>query len=770
MIALPLDPFLPSILTHLRAARAVVIVAAPGAGKTTRVPPALAADGRVLVLQPRRIAARSIARRIADEQGWTLGGEVGWHVRFERQFTARTRVILATEGILTARAQADPLLSEFQAIVLDEFHERSIHADLGLAFAKQAWLARADLRLAVMSATIDAARVAEFLGGCPVVNVPGTVHPLEIHYRPAMHLADAVCEAVANTSGHVLCFLPGAPEIARATPDVAAKEGIDVVPLHGSLDAVAQDAAIATGARRRIVLATNIAETSLTVPDVTAVVDVGLHKVARYDPARGIDSLETERISRDAADQRAGRAGRLRKGLVLRLWHEADRLRPHREADVSRIDLAGPMLDVLAWGGDSRTFEWYEPPPAEALNAAAVLLEALGALRDGSLTPLGRQMARLPVHPRLARILIEADGAREAALACAALSERHTEFRARGDRPTTTSDVLSTVEDERSLPVHIVRVADGLQALTGSRRRVGMREDDLRRGLYRGYADRLGQRRAAGSPRVLLASGHGAVVGPESGVRDGEFVVALDVTAGARGEGAEARIRLASLVDREWLTPTSTERVHELDPSGTIRAFSRERIGAIILTERPDDLDPATAGRILADAYLARGLDDEDEQLMRRLRVAGVDLDVRASVERAAYGRRTLREVRLRDNLSQEERAALALVPESIEVPSGRRVRLVYNADGSVSASVKLQELFGLAETPRVGPRREPVLFALLAPNGRSVQITRDLRSFWERTYPEVRKELRGRYPKHSWPEDPWTAQATGRTKKEVGR
>src|SRR5262245_65954344 len=302
-----------------------------------------------------------MARRIADERGWTIGREVGWHVRFERQFTAETRVLLATEGVLTARAQADPLLSEFQTIVLDEFHERSIHADLGLAFAKQAWLARHDLRVAIMSATLDAAQVARYLGGCAVVDVAGPLHPLEIRYRPNLALNDGVREAMAGTTGHVLCFLPGAPEIARAMSDVGNADA-DVVPLHGSLSAADQDAAIAPALRRRIVLATNIADTSLTVPGVTAVIDTGLHKVARHDPARGIDSLETERISRDAADQRAGRAGRERPGLAIRLWHEADRLRPHREPDVARLDLAGQMIDVLVWAGGPRAFAAVEAP------------------------------------------------------------------------------------------------------------------------------------------------------------------------------------------------------------------------------------------------------------------------------------------------------------------------------------------------------------------------------------------------------------------------
>ena len=348
---LPISPWVPEILARVRQRRAVVVTAAPGTGKTTQVPPALAADGPVILLQPRRVAARSIAARIAAEQGWTLGREVGWHVRFERRFVRDSRLIVATEGILTARLQQDPLLSTFRTIVLDEFHERSIHADLGIALARQAWLARDDLRLVVMSATLDATRVAAWLGDCPVVAVPGETFPLQILYRPDATVASGVTEALAATSGQVLCFLAGAPEIARALPEVTrAAHGVDVVSLHGALPASEQDAAIAATKGRRIILSTNIAETSLTVPGVRAVVDSGLHKVARYDPDRGIDSLETQRVATDSADQRAGRAARLGPGVALRLWDQSIRLQPHREPEIHRIDLSGPLLDIFAWG------------------------------------------------------------------------------------------------------------------------------------------------------------------------------------------------------------------------------------------------------------------------------------------------------------------------------------------------------------------------------------------------------------------------------------
>lgn len=794
---LPIDPYVPEIVARVRERRAAVVMAAPGAGKTTRVAPALAADGPVILLQPRRVAARSIARRIAEEQGWTLGGEVGWHVRFERQFVADTRVLLATEGILTARLQQDPLLSGFRTIILDEFHERSIHADLGIALARQAWLARDDLRVVIMSATMDTGRVSSFLDECPIIEVPGRAHPLDIGYRPGMTVGAAVREVLGATSGQVLCFLPGAPEIRRAIPEVQSavsafdpspatdhpapvasafrrkdSKPIEVVQLHGSLDPAEQDRAIAPASARRIILATNIAETSLTVAGVTAVIDTGVHKVARYDPGRGIDSLETARISRDSADQRAGRAGRLGPGIVRRLWREADRLRPHREPDIHRVDLSGPLLDVIAWGGDPRSLEWFDPPVPEALAAGLELLARLGAVDGVALTPLGRRMHRLPLHPRLARILVAREGSRPVALACALLSERH--FLA-PRRATTTSDLLSAVEHESDLPPHVLRVAGELERMAregANTARVRLRPEAasssdaaFRRALLQGYPDRVGKRRVDGSPRVRLASGHGAIVGDESGVRNGEYLVAHDVQAGRRGEGSEARIRLASLVDREWLMPTATRVEHEFDrTSGKVRAFRREYYGELVLSDHPVPPDSAAAADLLARGYLARGLSDEDEQLLRRLRFAGLEADPAALVSAAAVGCRSIADVDIWRDLPWATRLALERhAPERLAVPSGRTHRLEYQPDGTVSAAVKLQELFGLGDTPRIGPAAAPVLLVLLAPNGRPVQTTRDLRSFWERTYPEVRKELRGRYPKHPWPEDPWSAVPTAR-------
>ena len=782
MLALPIDDYIPAIVSAVRSRRALILSAAPGAGKTTRVPPALAGDGPVIVLQPRRVAARSMARRIADERGWTLGREVGWHVRFERKFSGDTRVLFATEGILTIRLQQDPLLSDFRTVILDEFHERSIHADLGLALARQAWRARDDLRLVVMSATLQADPLAAFLGGCPQIAVPGRLHPLDVDYRPSQPIAAAAAELARETDGSLLCFLPGAPEINRALPDVrAVVGGVDVLPLHGSLPADEQDRAIAGDSRRRVILATNIAETSLTVPGVSVVIDTGLHKIARYDEDRGIDSLALERIPADSAEQRAGRAGRLGPGRVRRLWDQADRLRAHGDAEIHRVDLSDAVLDILAWGGDPLAFEWFDPPDAGRIAAALRLLEQLGAIRAGRVTAIGERMKRLPLHPRLARVVIEADGTREAALACALLSERHSSAR---HPATTSSDLLSAVDDERALPPHVRDVARRLHDLassSGGSARPGApeagREAAFLRAIFAGYPDRVARRRAPGSPKFLLASGHGAVLGRESGVREAEFIVAVDVQAARRGETAEATIRLASAIDAAWLNdgPAAddacgllrTEVVHWFDEAGArVRAVERESYGAIAIGERPAAVDPEVAAPLLASAFLARGWSEGDAQLLRRLRFAGVDVDPVALVAAAAAGRRALGEIDLAGAIDwQLSRQLDRLAPETLVVPSGRSTRLQYQEDGSVVAAVKLQELFGLAESPRLGPEHQPVVFELLAPNGRPMQTTRDLRSFWDTTYQEVRKELRGRYPRHPWPDDPWTAPATARTK-----
>lgn len=743
LVRLPIDAHLRAIRDALVRRRAVVITAAPGAGKTTRVPPALVDDGPVIVLQPRRVAARAIARRIAEERGWTVGREVGWHVRADRRVSSDTRLTIATEGVLTAKLHQDPLLSEYRTVVLDEFHERSVHADLGLALARQAWLARDDLRLVVMSATIDHARVAAFLDDCPVVEVPGRQFPIEVSYHPGLGVAAAVREA-AGRGGAVLCFLPGAAEIARAARELSSLPW-PVWPLHGGLDAEAQDAALRPSPDPRVVLATNLAETTVTVPDVTAVVDAGFQKVARYDAGRGVDLLVTERIPQDAADQRAGRAGRTQAGRVWRLWDARDRLRAHREPEILRVDLAGPVLDVLAWGGDPRSFAWFEAPPVWAVDAAMELLARLGAVdRSGRLTEDGRQMRRLPFHPRLARLYLSAQRSPAAERICTALSD--------GERMPPASAAQTRESDLFVFAERAIAAGD---------------DAELRRAILAAYPDRVARRRVPGREGFLLATGTGAVLGRESGVRLADYIVAVDVTGGGAAN-ADALIRLASAVDAAWLTPTSVDVVHEFDAaSGRVRARRMERYGAVVLREMPVAPDPEAAAAMLRDVWTRRGPDAPTLRFLRRLRFAEVDVDESTLLEQAVAGAMCLADVDLAAALPGHVRVQLdARAPETLRVPSGREMPIDYREDGTVLVSVKLQEVFGLADTPRLGPGAVPVTFELLAPNQRPVQVTRDLRSFWARGYPEVRRELRGRYPKHPWPEDPWTATPTHRTRR----
>ena len=779
---LPIDEHVNAIRDLVRKHRAAVVVAPPGAGKTTRVPPALAEDGPVIVLQPRRLAARSLARRIAAERGWTLGEEAGWHVRFDRRFSPATRVLVATEGILTARLQSDPLLTGFRTIVVDEFHERSLHADLALALARQAWLARGDLRIVVMSATLDAEPVARFLHDAPVVRVAGRQFPVAVEHAPGLSVVDAIDTELARDGGDVLVFLPGVPEIGRVARTLAlraALRGARIVQLSGRSSPEEQDDALAPSAGRRVVLATNVAETSITVPGVTAVIDSGLHKVPRLDAALGLDRLETERISLDSADQRAGRAGRTAPGRAIRLWDPRDVLRPHREPEIERVDLAPPVLEVLAWGGDPEGFAWFEAPPAESLSAAMELLSRLGAVLGRRVTPLGELLRLLPVSPRLARVLVAANGSSLAIAACAVLSER---FSPPGPLPSGASDVVARADRLGQAPPAMRRAAEEIGSAT---RRIlddrafaaviaDVRVDDaddetiVRRALLSGFPDRLARRRAPGSPRVVLASGHGGVLDRQSVVVDGEFLLALDLEAGARGPNAEARVRLASRVERDWLPATSRRIEHRLDPAtGAVRATEVHRVSDLVIAERAVPADPAEAYPLLVAAFVARGVPSDQEPIASRLRFAGIKPDLGAIAQAACAGRTTLPELDLAASIDHHARRELSrLAPEALPLPSGRAAKLAYRDDGTVVASVKLQELFGLADSPRIGAAGTPVVFELLAPNGRPVQTTRDLRSFWDRTYPEVRKELRARYPRHPWPEDPWTAIPTHRPKR----
>src|SRR4051812_2009373 len=620
---LPIDEHVEAIVAHVRAHRSAVIVAPPGSGKTTRIPPALASIGRTILLQPRRVAARALARRIASERGWTIGNEIGWQIRFERKFSDRTRLLVATEGILTARLQSDPLLSDFDVVILDEFHERSIHADVALALAKQAMDSRDDLAVVVMSATIAADEVSRFLNGARVFDVGASRFAIDVEYRPGSTVADAVREQLRDAGGDILCFLPGMREIEKAGRELANIDAL-VLPLHGSLDVDAQERALAPADRRKVILATNIAETSLTVEGVTDVIDSGVHKVLRFDPETAVDHLVIERIAADSAEQRAGRAGRTKPGRAVRLWDSRDILRPHREPDVRRVDLAPPLLDILAWGGDPRTFAWFERPPEDRIEAGLALLDQLGA-KDAH-----EQLRALPLHPRLARIVIDAHGADDAFAIAVQLS---------GGPPAEVHELSSIAR----------------RVLGGNYRK---RVDDatLRRALLAGYPDRVAQRREPKSPRLLLSSGTGATLAREIDDGNGEFLVILDITGDL--------VRNARAVEREWLVPTRREVVHEWD-GNRVRATERSWYGAILLHEQNVAPEAAEAERILSERA------KPDPLLARRVAFAEIDVDWAAVIVTAVAGKRSVDEVHIELPFNVRRRLD-EFAPLTIPLPSGR--------------------------------------------------------------------------------------------------
>jgi ATP-dependent helicase HrpB len=836
---LPVDEVLGDVVEALRRARAAVLVAPPGAGKTTRLPPALvrAGLGPVIVVEPRRLAARAAARRVADEGGFTLGREVGWHVRFDRRASRETEVLFATEGILLRRLQEDPFLAGVGALVFDEFHERRLEADLALAMARRAQLeVRPDLVLCVCSATLEAEPVAAFLGAAtpaPVIRSEGRLFPVTLRHLPVEprerledHAARGVRAALEASDGDVLVFLPGVGEIRRVRERLA--PSLDVHELYGDLDPARQDAALRRGPRRRVVLATNVAESSVTVDGVAVVVDTGLARVLRHDPGVGLDRLTLERIDRASADQRAGRAGRQGPGVCLRLWSAIDdrALEPRTAPEVLRLDLAGPLLQLAAWGEpDAEAFPWFERPPREALERARELLLRLGALRTKDaggvgVTELGRTLARMPVHPRLARLLVEGGrlGARgRAALAAALLSDRDPftrEFGARA-RDAWDSDVLERVRAleafERSgrtgFPVgelragaahqilqardQLLRADDGAPGhFPGEEGPVSDATDGLLRALCAAFPDRLCRRRDDPA-RALMVGGRGVRLAPTSGVTEGELFLAIEVDGGQ----GEALVRQASHVEREWIDGGRTHI--ELEPvfdskSERVVGRRREMLGALVLSEQDHPLnDFEAAERVLVQAARRdprRALGAHEGELAEvlarlaclrewcpELELPAFDEEFLADlVPLVAPGCRSYADLRraprieiLLGMLSREQRAALERdAPERIQVPSGNRHRIQYEPGKAPVLAVRIQELFGLATTPTVGRGRVPIVLHLLAPSGRPQQVTTDLASFWRDVYHVVRKDLRIRYPRHAWPEDPLHAPAEAKPKR----
>ena len=845
---LPIDPLLPRVVGMLGEEGAGVLVAPPGAGKTTRVPPALLEapwlDGRrILVLEPRRLAARAAARRMAELLGEDqVGGVVGYRVRLDSQVGPRTRIEVVTEGILTRMLQADPALEGVGAVVFDEFHERSLHADVGLALTLQArGLFRPDLRVLVMSATLDPGPVASLLDAS-VLESEGRQFPVETRWRDRP-VAGRIEEAVAGTvraaleaeEGDVLVFLPGVAEIRRTGErlrETGPMDRVDVLELHGSLPAEEQDRAVnPSPGRRRVVLATSLAETSLTIEGVRVVVDGGLMRVPRFDPGTGMTRLETIRVTRDSADQRRGRAGRTAPGVCYRLWTRAeDRgLVPRRSPEILEADLAPLALDLTLWGADPNELIWLDPPPPAAYRQAVELLGDLGLVdSEGTATATGREVARMGLHPRLGRMLVVAakgspgwgQGRRSdvplASGLAALLSDRDlllgpdrapdVDVRLRlealrsGRSPTVGHGVHrgGLARARREVRHHLRRLwgrSAGWQGKPGDGLSGAGEIEEAGRLLALAYPDRIARRREGREARYLLRSGTGAWMPPGDPLASTPWIVA----AGLDGRGKEARITLAAPLDEEELRALFADQIRRSEEivwderEGRVQARWITHLGAIELASgRMGDPDPEAVGRALLEGIRSGGAsrlpwDREGEELRTRLEflhwidpeswppaseqalldtldhwllpfVPGV-----ISPERIVPG--TLREALL-TRVGWDQRSRIdKLAPSHLEVPSGSRIRLDYSDPGAPALAVRLQEVFGLEVTPRIGGGRVPVTFHLLSPAMRPVQVTQDLASFWERGYFEVRKDLRGRYPKHYWPEDPHTATATRRTR-----
>jgi ATP-dependent helicase HrpB len=786
--ALPIDAVVPEVLEALRTHAAVVLEAPPGAGKTTRVPPALldAVEGEIVVLEPRRIAARMAARRVAEELADP--DLVGWQVRFERRGTPRTRLWYVTEAILARRLLSDPEIRGVGAIVLDEFHERHLPGDLTLALA-QSLLPR--VKLVVMSATLDAATVADHLKA-PVLRSEGRRFPVEIDHLAApdaRRLGDQVAAAVRRltapgTEGDVLVFLPGAAEIrqaADACADLAGHRNLRIVPLHGDLPAADQDLALAPARQRKVILSTNVAETSITVPGVTAVVDSGLARLASHSPWSGLPSLNVTKISRASAAQRAGRAGRLGPGRVLRLYtrHDLDARPEHHPPEIERLDLAGTVLELRAAGLEPERLSWLDPPPPGALQAAGELLRRLSALDGrGEVTAVGRACALLPVHPRLARLAVEAASRGHRAAGCAAAALLHERASPRdGPAPTGPSDVIDLVDRadlRRDGRIERAR-AQLLRLAPPEGPRSGSSDEALRISVLAGFPDRVAKRRGA---EVLLSSGGAAQLSPDSAVREADLMVAVDVEE-RRGAGrSRVLVRLASAIEAEWLLdhPEMLREETQLlwEPARErVEVVSRLLYDQLVLEETrrlPGAEHADAAARLLLDH--AEGFPDPEQiaRLRRRIELvvehcpeSGIlpldDARVRARAEALAREASSLRELRDADVLSSLLPPQLdQLAPDQVALPGGRKLRVEYVPGQPPAVRSRLQDFFGMSRGPSICNGRLPLTLHLLAPSGRAQQVTQDLPGFWERHYPAIRRELMRKYPKHAWPENGATA------------
>jgi ATP-dependent helicase HrpB len=825
--ALPIDQALPALTSALRASNAAVLVAPPGAGKTTRVPLVLAGEawakaGKILVLEPRRIAARAAADRMAKTLGERTGETVGLRVRFGSKVSARTRIEVVTEGVFTRLILDDPELKGVAAVLFDEFHERSLDADLGLALARDAQQGlREDLKILVMSATIDGARVAALLGDAPVIESQGRAFPVETRYtgrdpraRIEDQMADAVTRALRADAGSVLAFLPGAAEIRRT--ETLLKERVDaatgVVALYGALDAETQDRAISPppARRRKVVLATSIAETSLTIEGVRIVVDSGLARVPRYEPDVGLTRLETVRVSRAAADQRRGRAGRTEPGVCYRLWDEPQTasLEAYARPEILSSDLSSFVLDLAAWGAAPEALAFLDPPPQGALAEARALLAELRALADGRITQEGHALRRLPLPPRLARMVV--DAAREGAGSLAAdIAAVLTERGLGGDDVDLTHRVENFRRDRSRRAGDARQMAKRWAELAGG----GEGETSVGAILSLAYPDRIAKARGNGA--FTLASGRGGSIDQASPLSRAPFIAVAELT----GSAAQARIVLAAPIALNEIEARFADRIVSRDDvtfdekSLSLRARRSRRLGAIALAEQTRRVEPSDeTARLLAEGIARAGIGklpwsksltqwrdrvmflrkatdlgftrdrqstspksatadlggDEWPDLSDAALAANIDWLIAASAGKTALSQLLPDDLHaaLTELLPWPLRRRLDTeAPTHFTAPTGTHAAIDYEADAGPTISIRLQEMFGLAQHPSIAGGRIPLVIELLSPGHKPVQITRDLPGFWRGSYAAVRTEMRGRYPRHPWPDDPLTAPPTRRAK-----
>lgn len=805
---LPIDAALPALSDALTRGAAAVLVAQPGAGKTTRVPLALLdaawrQDGRIIVLEPRRLAARAAARQMARLLGEDVGQTVGYRVRMETRVSAKTRIEVVTEGVFTRLILDDPELSGIAAVLFDEFHERSLDGDLGLALALDARALRPDLRLLVMSATIDGARVAGLLGDAPVIDSPGRTFPVETLYaepdplqRLEEQVATATLGALREHEGSALVFLPGQGEITRTAERLSQRlpSDTDLAPLYGQLTPAEQDRAIqpAPAGRRKVVLATSIAETSLTIEGIRIVVDSGFRRVPVYEPATGLTTLATTRVSRAGADQRRGRAGRTSPGTCIRLWNEGQTaaLAPFETPEMLAADLAGLMLDLAAWGvADPKALAFLDPPPAPAWAEAKSLLTRLDALDPaGHLTAAGKALSRLPLHPRLAHMILSGaqDGdARTAAELAVLIGERglggdDIDLSRRLDRFRT--DRSKRAEDARGLSGRWARLAGGSSS------------EPLPPGnhLARAFPDRVAQS-AGPRGRFRLANGRQAQLDDTHALAAAPYIVVADIT----GSASQGRIRAAAALDPADLEALfaqhiTAETTIAFDPAtNSVRARRQRRLDALRLA---DDTAPVTdfeaAAKLLAEAALRRPETlpwSKDQKALRSratflhqtLGADWPDLSDTALAQNTDWlAPHLLGETRLAAITADHLGMALdellpwsrrqeieKLLPSHFHAPSGSHLPIDYAAENGPALEIRVQELFGLDRHPAIANGKLPLLLILLSPAHRPIQTTRDLPGFWRGSWKDVAKDLKGRYPRHPWPEDPIAAPATSRAK-----